>query len=106
MAGRVWLIAPLEIPERDHGLASTPSVFTGMATCLLRNIPKVDKVLEWPGIKILIEASPRSMIVSAVREALDQICTDPLDGRATKELLCALSLTRNLDRPNVGISGF
>ena len=54
---------------------------------MLRNIPKVDKVLEWPGIKVFIEEYPRSMIVTVVREALDLIRAEFLNGKAAKELL-------------------
>jgi L-seryl-tRNA(Ser) seleniumtransferase len=40
---------------------------------LLKNIPKVDKILEWPGIKTLIAQYSRPMVITAVRETLDQL---------------------------------
>ncbi len=68
-------------------LAAGPSTIQGKVTLLLRNIPKVDKVLEWPGIKVFVDEHPRSMVVTAVREALDQIRAEFLDGNTTKELI-------------------
>ncbi|MFZ3207231.1 MAG: hypothetical protein WA140_00105, partial [Geobacteraceae bacterium] len=32
---------------------------------LLRRIPKVDKALEWPGIKELLASRPRPVVVRA-----------------------------------------
>lgn len=54
---------------------------------MLKNIPKVDKVLEWPTIKVLVEDHPRWMLVQAIREALDQIRAEILGEKATKEIL-------------------
>lgn len=54
---------------------------------MLRNIPKVDKILEWPGIKALIAQYPRPVVITAVRETLDQLRADILGGNATDERL-------------------
>ncbi len=54
---------------------------------MLKNIPKVDKVLEWPAIKVFVEDYPRWMIVQAIREALDQVRAEILGEKATKEIL-------------------
>ncbi len=47
----------------------------GEKVLLFKNIPKVDKVLEWPGIKALQQEHPRSIVIAAVRETLDQLRT-------------------------------
>jgi L-seryl-tRNA(Ser) seleniumtransferase len=52
---------------------------------LLRNIPKVDKVLEWPEIKSFLGEYPRPVVITAVRETLDLIRADFLRGEATAE---------------------
>ena len=54
---------------------------------MLKNIPKVDKVLEWPAIKVFVEDYSRWMIVQAIREALDQVRAEILGEKATKEIL-------------------
>ncbi|HEY3308195.1 MAG TPA: L-seryl-tRNA(Sec) selenium transferase [Desulfuromonadaceae bacterium] len=40
---------------------------------VLRQIPKVDRVLEWPEIAALLELTPRSEIVAAIRKYLDEL---------------------------------
>lgn len=38
-----------------------------------KNIPKVDRVLEWPQVAALLEIHPRPVVVTAVRRALDVV---------------------------------
>jgi L-seryl-tRNA(Ser) seleniumtransferase len=63
------------------------SIVSGKATPLLRNIPKVDKVLEWPGIRAFLEEYPRPVVITAVRETLDHARAALLRGDATTESL-------------------
>jgi len=60
---------------------------------LLKNIPKVDKVLEWAGVKAFLEAYPRPIVITAVRETLDRVRTDLLRGDATAGSLEEESVT-------------
>jgi L-seryl-tRNA(Ser) seleniumtransferase len=48
---------------------------------LRRRIPKVDKVLEWPGIKELLASRSRPVVVRAVRAALDSLRAEALQGK-------------------------
>jgi len=50
---------------------------------LLKNIPKVDKVLEWPEVKVLLAEYPRPVVITAVRNVLDQLRAGLLRGDAT-----------------------
>jgi len=43
---------------------------------LLRNIPKVDRVLELPGVKVELARHPRPLVLRAVRMALDALRRD------------------------------
>lgn len=54
---------------------------------MFKNIPKVDKVLAWPGIKALQREHPRAIVIAAVRETLDQLRADITSGQATPALL-------------------
>lgn len=54
---------------------------------MLRNIPKVDKVMEWPEVKAFLEQYPRPVVITAVRETLDLIRTELLHGEAVPEAL-------------------
>ncbi len=42
---------------------------------LLKQIPKVDKVLAWSGVKALLETHPRPVIMKALRSTLDELRT-------------------------------
>jgi L-seryl-tRNA(Ser) seleniumtransferase len=63
---------------------------------LRRNIPKVDKVLEWPGVKAFLEQYPRPVVITAVRETLDQVRSELLGGEATTETLAEESVTQRI----------
>jgi L-seryl-tRNA(Ser) seleniumtransferase len=54
---------------------------------LLKNIPKVDKVLEWPEIKVFLGEYPRPVVMTVVREALDLLRAKILRGDDTTESL-------------------
>jgi len=56
-------------------------------TLLLRNIPKVDKVLEWPEVRSFLEEYPRPVVITAVRDTLDLLRADLLSGKATPKSL-------------------
>ena len=47
---------------------------------VLRQIPKVDRVLEWPEIVALLELAPRSEVVVAIRKYLDLLRGQVLSG--------------------------
>lgn len=40
---------------------------------MFKNIPKVDKVMEWPGVKELFATHPRQVVVDAIRSTLDSL---------------------------------
>jgi L-seryl-tRNA(Ser) seleniumtransferase len=50
-----------------------------------KNIPKVDKVLEWPVIKALLAQYQRPLLVKAVRAVLADLRFEALAGRAAPE---------------------
>ncbi|MEZ4483368.1 MAG: L-seryl-tRNA(Sec) selenium transferase [Syntrophotaleaceae bacterium] len=66
--------------REDVPPAGPSACYRRKATPLLKNIPKVDKVLEWPGIKALLAQYPRSLVTAAVRGTLNQIRTEILGG--------------------------
>ncbi len=63
---------------------------------LFKNIPKVDKVLDWSGIKTIMAKYPRTVVIMAVRESLDQVRTEILGGNTKAELLEEESLTERV----------
>jgi L-seryl-tRNA(Ser) seleniumtransferase len=52
---------------------------------VLRNIPKVDKVMKWQAIRDLLEGYPRPVVVEAVRHGLEKLRGEALQGSATAE---------------------
>jgi L-seryl-tRNA(Ser) seleniumtransferase len=54
---------------------------------VLKNIPKVDKVLDWPEVRSFLEEYPRPVVITAVRETLDLLRATLLRGEATAESL-------------------
>jgi L-seryl-tRNA(Ser) seleniumtransferase len=73
--------------KNNHGFESRTSISQRKALPLLRNIPKVDKVLEWPGIKTFMEKHPRQIVITAVRDTLGKVRSDLLAGMATEGML-------------------
>jgi L-seryl-tRNA(Ser) seleniumtransferase len=53
---------------------------------LLKNIPKIDKVLDWTGVRGFLEDYPRPVVTQAIRETLDQIRREILSGQASANL--------------------
>jgi L-seryl-tRNA(Ser) seleniumtransferase len=49
---------------------------------LLRNIPKVDRVLEMPGIRGALDVHPRPLVIRAVRTSLDGLRMEIREGNA------------------------
>ena len=56
----------------------------GEVRSLLRHIPKVDEVLMDEHLFLFFKDTPRSVIVDSVREKLDSIREDILEGRITE----------------------
>ena len=58
---------------------------------LLRKIPKIDEVLQDERLFFFTESTPRAVIVDSVREVIDELRKDILEGRrsqvGTKETL-------------------
>lgn len=54
---------------------------------ILRHIPKVDFVLDFPGVNTLIGRYPRELVVEAVRKTLDEIRQGVLGGSVREELM-------------------
>lgn len=52
---------------------------------LLRQLPKVDAVLERDDVSALSTTVPRALVVEAVRESIDAARADVLDGRSTAD---------------------
>jgi L-seryl-tRNA(Ser) seleniumtransferase len=63
---------------------------------VLRNIPKVDKVMEWSGIKGLLERHPRPVVVEAIRRALELLRSEALQGNAAAEDFGEKALTERV----------
>ncbi|MRR54359.1 MAG: L-seryl-tRNA(Sec) selenium transferase [Deltaproteobacteria bacterium] len=54
---------------------------------MLKNIPKVDKVLEWPEVRSFLEEYPRPVVITAVRDTLDLLRAELLSGAAAAQSL-------------------
>lgn len=63
---------------------------------MLTNIPKVDKVLEWPRIKAVCSVYPRPVIVAAIRSILDSLRSEIIRGETTPESLAESALTEQI----------
>ena len=62
----------------------------------LKNIPKVDKVLEWPGVKKLLGEYPRPVLLKAVREILAAIRSETLRKEANALSFAEESVTARI----------
>ncbi|GFE56590.1 L-seryl-tRNA(Sec) selenium transferase [Geobacter sp. AOG1] len=47
---------------------------------VLKNIPKVDKVLVWPGVQAILIAYPRPVVLKGVRTVLDSLRREAMEG--------------------------
>lgn len=63
---------------------------------MLKNIPKVDKVMEWPGVKALLDGYPRPVVIEAVRSALERLREEALQGNASAESFGESTLTKQV----------
>jgi L-seryl-tRNA(Ser) seleniumtransferase len=61
-----------------------------------KNIPKVDKVLEWPDIQALLARYQRPLLVEAVRAVLADLRGEALAGRAAAESFSAETLSERV----------
>lgn len=64
---------------------------------LLKKIPKVDKVLEWQGVKTMLADHPRDIVLMAVRTALENLRTDILRQDTTEDCWGESAVTRRID---------
>ncbi len=65
---------------------------------ILKNIPKVDKVLECEGIKSLLAAYPRPLVVNAVRSSLEALRAAALRGELGVEAFAERSVVERITR--------
>ena len=54
---------------------------------MFKNIPKVDRILEWPAVKAVIPLYPRPVIIEAVRSVLDSLRDEIREGELSGESL-------------------
>ena len=73
---------------------------------MLKNIPKVDKVLEWPGIKALAGDHPRPVLVKAVRDVLATLRAEALAGEADREAFAEEGVAGRVARELAKASAF
>jgi L-seryl-tRNA(Ser) seleniumtransferase len=63
---------------------------------LLTKIPKVDKILEWPGIKAICFAYPRPVIMNTIRSVLASLRSEIIRGETTPESLAETAITERV----------
>jgi L-seryl-tRNA(Ser) seleniumtransferase len=63
---------------------------------LLRNIPKVDKILEWPEIKTACSLYPRPVVMDAIRSVLDTLRVEIKRGETSPESLEENAITERI----------
>jgi L-seryl-tRNA(Ser) seleniumtransferase len=63
---------------------------------LLRNIPKVDKILEWPGIKATCTLYPKPLIKEAIRSVLDTLREEIKRGETSPESFNENTITERI----------
>ncbi|CAG0978325.1 L-seryl-tRNA(Ser) seleniumtransferase [Geobacteraceae bacterium] len=64
---------------------------------LFARIPKVDRILEWDGIKALLGLHPRPTVLNAVRTVLDSIRSSARSGLFREEELHESSITARIE---------
>lgn len=64
----------------------------------LKMIPKVDKVLEWPAVRALLERHPRPLVLKALRVVLDDLRAAALKGALAKDAFGEAELVAALAR--------
>ncbi|MEZ4599368.1 MAG: L-seryl-tRNA(Sec) selenium transferase [Syntrophotaleaceae bacterium] len=63
---------------------------------MLRNIPKIDKVLDWPEVRGLLEDHTRPLVIEAIRETLDQIRQDILAAQPAVDIPAQEKITEQI----------
>jgi len=63
---------------------------------LFKNIPKVDKVMEWPGVKELFATHPRQIVVDAIRMTLESLRAATVRGETDAETFEENALIRRI----------
>ena len=63
---------------------------------MFRNIPKVDKILEWPGIKAACSQYPRPLVMDAIRSVLDKLRGEIKQGEISPESLDENTVTERI----------
>jgi L-seryl-tRNA(Ser) seleniumtransferase len=63
---------------------------------LFKNIPKVDRILEWPGIKAALSLYPKPVIMEAVRSVLDSLRDEIKRGEFFSESLDESTITESI----------
>ena len=63
---------------------------------MFRNIPKVDKILEWPGIKAACSQYPRPLVMDAIRSVLDKLRREIKQGEVPPESLDENTVTERI----------
>lgn len=61
-----------------------------------KNIPKVDKVLEWNDVKAMLAEHPRPVVIRAVRSVLDSLRSTAAGEHATEESFAEHSLVKQI----------
>lgn len=65
---------------------------------ILKNIPKVDKVLGWEGLKSLLAAYPRPVVIKAVRSSLEALRAEALRGETCAEAFAEKGVVERIIR--------
>ncbi|MCM2356623.1 MAG: L-seryl-tRNA(Sec) selenium transferase [Geobacteraceae bacterium] len=73
---------------------------------MLKNIPKVDKVLEWPAVKVLLGDYPRPVLVKAVRAVLAAVRGELMAGEAGHEALTESGVAERVRRELAAAGAF
>lgn len=63
---------------------------------MFKNIPKVDKVMEWPGVKELFTTHPRQVVVDAIRLTLESLRAATVRGETDAESFEENALVRRI----------
>lgn len=65
---------------------------------ILKNIPKVDKVLGWEGLKSILSAYPRPVVIKAVRSSLEALRAEALRGETCAEAFAEKGVVERITR--------
>ena len=70
----------------------------------LKNIPKVDKILEWSSVRVMLATHPRPVVLKAIRAVLDSLRADAAAGEATEHSFSEQSVVELLTRALAAMS--